>query len=62
MDATYICNLNNFLVGCIKSNLHFPMEHILAENLNKMDMAIWVNSNIKCHKSFFVVIHSLVKS
>ena len=29
------CNFNCFWVECIKSNLHFPMEHILAGNLNK---------------------------
>ena len=33
------CNFNCFWVECIKSNLHFPMEHILAGNLNKKDIA-----------------------
>ena len=32
------CNFNCFWVECIKSNLHFPMEHILAGNLKKKDI------------------------
>ena len=33
------CNLNCFWVECIKSNLIFPMEHILAGNLNNKAIA-----------------------
>ena len=32
------CNLNCFWVECIKSNLQFSIEHILAGNVNKKDI------------------------
>ena len=36
------CNLNCFWVECIISNLHIPMKHILAGNLNKKDTATFL--------------------